>query len=184
MADYPIGSCRTIREIEAFDFDLRNVVEPWQPRVGDWVRVERGPECRGWHSQRGEPAVAYGRVESIDRTYDDPERWVASADEVRTGIPDYSDDDARRHAAENVGHYYYISDGDAGEFIDAIDGVTLPPNHGAITNVDGHYCAFELTLVRIDEAIREIARARRAHRKVPPGERLRRAIFGAAGEAI
>lgn len=37
--------------------DVR-AIEPWQPQVGDWVRVEVGPECRAFHSMRREAADA------------------------------------------------------------------------------------------------------------------------------
>ena len=159
---------------------MYEVIEPWQPQVGDWVRVDRGPECRAFHSQGREPSRAYGRVETIDRDFDDPAAWLALVEEIRSGVPEYGEQDALSDARNVRGHYYYVSDASVGRLIDTVDGVPPSTRRGPVTWIDGNYCALELTPVSRREAIRAIAAARRANRLVPPGERLWRALMGAA----
>jgi hypothetical protein len=107
------------------------VWETWQPQAGDYVRVERGPECRAHHAYvAGDLRPVYGRVESVDRSWDDPSLWVVAA------IADGEDpDEMLRHAADARGHYYYVSD--------ALD-------RGRYLLVDEQCCALELT--KVDEA--------------------------------
>lgn len=156
------------------------VWEPWTPREGDWVRVDRSPECRAFHSQRGEPARAYGRVESVDRYFDDPAAWLGIVEETRDGVPDYDEAEALQDARNHRGHFYYVSDVHAGRLVDLVDGVQQTTKRGPVTFIDGNYCALELTPVSRREAIRAIAAARRAERSVPPDVRLWRALKGAA----
>lgn len=138
------------------------VYEPWQLEAGMWVRVQRGPECRALHSMRGgDEDGAYGRIEFVDRNWDDPDLWRAAyaADELDDADPD---EDARR----NLGHYYCVQD--------ALD-------TGRVTILDGFYCAAELVQVSEVDALAGIAEARLAHSYLTPGDRLRRALLGAAG---
>lgn len=156
------------------------VWEPWTPQIGDWVRVDRAPECRASHSQRGEPARAYGRIESIDRSFDDPPRWLEIVDETRSGVPDYSEADALDDARKHRGHYYYVSDVEAGRLVDLVDGVRRTTKRGPVTFIDGNYCALELTPISRRDALRAIAAARRAEQFMAPGDRLWRALMGVA----
>jgi hypothetical protein len=106
-------------------------LETWQPREGDYVRVEPGAECGAYHADvAGGPRPVYGRVEMVDRTWDDPDLWLAAA------VHDGEDtDDALRHAADSRGHYYYVSDAlDTGRFL----------------LLDEHCCALEM--IKVDEA--------------------------------
>lgn len=156
----------------------RDVVEPWTPAVGDWVRIEIGPECKAWHSQRGEPVGAYGQVQAIDRAFDDPEQWVANVEQV--GLPGYGEREARADARKHIGHYYYVSDTEIATLVDMADGIPDDQRRGPVTWIDGYYCAFELTKVHYAEAVRAIAEARRELRAISPGERLWRAVIGNA----
>lgn len=162
------------------DSERAVVIEPWQPKVGDWVRVDRAPECRALHSQHGEPVRAYGRVESIDRTFDDPMHWLEIVDETRSGVKDYSETDALDDARKHRGHFYYVSDVEAGRLVDLVDGLQRTTKRGPVTFIDGNYCALELTPVSRREAVEAIATARRAERLLPPGDRIWRALMGAA----
>lgn len=135
------------------------VIEPWQPQVGDWVIVTRAPECQAGHSFEPYGTVAYGRVESIDRTMDDPEIWrQAYATDDEDGDPDT---DARDHR----GHWYLVQD--------------VLDTH-RVTVLDGFYCAFELTNTDEATALGAIDAARTALASVPRPERLLRALFGEA----
>lgn len=138
------------------------VYAPWQPEAGMWVRVRRGPECRALHSMRGGAEDgAYGRIEWIDREWDSPSAWRAAYEQ--DGEPDTSaDEDARRE----FGHHYCVQD-----VLDT----------GRVTILDGFYCAAELVQVPEIEALAGIAEARLALSYLTPGDRLRRALLGAAG---
>ena len=135
-------------------------IEPWQPQEGDYVRIVRGPECQSWHSQRGdEPATGYGRIEIVDRTYDDPEKWAAALVEDDT-VPT-PESEARQIARDHFGHYYYVTDA---------------LSSGRVTWIDGYYAAMELAKVDSFTAIREITLARLTKARQSPLERLYAAV--------
>jgi hypothetical protein len=105
-----------------------SVHEPWLPKVGDYVRVDRSPECQALHAHIP-PGVGpvYGRVEMVDRTWDDPATWITA------GVEDGCDlADMLESARTSSGHYYYVSDGLVGE---------------RYLLIDGQHAASELTLV-------------------------------------
>lgn len=143
----------------------RLVVEPWAPAVGDYVRVEVNPECRAWHSGRGGPSVTYGRIESIDRDWDDPDRWISEVAGQTIGDKVVTEEEARSDAHKHIGHYYHVQ-----------DCLSEP----TVTWLDGYYCAFELTPVPSVVALAQIARARAAKARLSPEECLFRAVFGAS----
>lgn len=140
------------------------VFEPWKPQVGDYVRVERGPECRAYHAPRPPSIpVIYGRVEEIDCTWDDPAEWLAAALSDGTDLYEVWQD------ARNVaGHYYYVSDD-----LDT-DGYLL---------LDEHFCAAELVPVDPAEAIREIEALRVRMARMSRQERGRFRLSGILGGA-
>lgn len=140
------------------------VVEPWAPRVGDWVKVNPSPECPSWHSQSREPYPAYGRVESVDRDYADPDRWIETIGEV--GDPTYGETEARADATVHVGHDYHVT-----------DAISNPPR---VVWIDGMYAAMELEPVPALEAIVRINWARRDLDARCPDHKLRRMLLGAA----
>ncbi len=54
--------------------------EPWQPKIGDYVRVERGPECQAYHAWVASSLQpVYGRVEQIGHAWGDLALWVEAA---------------------------------------------------------------------------------------------------------
>lgn len=142
--------------------DRPEVYEPWQPQAGMWVRVQRSPECRAHHSMHGQDEDgAYGRIEWIDREWDNPSAW-REAYEQDGELASVADEDARRE----LGHYYCVQD-----VLDT----------GRVAILDGFYCAAELVQVSDIEALAGIAEARLALSYLTPGDRLRRALLGAAG---
>lgn len=98
-----------------------DVMATWSPAEGQFVVVRRSAECRAYH---GSGDGLYGRVEVVDRAWDDPRAWLAAA--LADGM------DPREMLAEAAyarGHYYYVSD--------ALD-------TGRYVMVDEHCCALEL----------------------------------------
>ena len=137
------------------------VLAPWIPEVGMYVRVERGPECRAWHSlgMRAEPTGAYGRVEDVDRTYDDPAEWIAALWDG--DVVPVTEGEARDIARAHVGHYYHVAD--------HLDG-------DRVCHLDGFYAACELAPVSEAEAVAAIEAARAAWWPLAPDERLGRLL--------
>lgn len=125
--------------------------EPWQPQVGEYVRIAVSPECEAYHA-RGHAVPLYGRVEFVDRNWDDPAAWALA------GLTDNDDlAEMLEHARTSRGHYYYVQD--------ALDG-------GHITLVDENCCALELTQVPAEVAITAIEGVRAALAALPPQDRF------------
>lgn len=117
------------------------VWEPWRPVEGDYVRVDLSPECEALHmSIPKDWAPLYGRVEIVDRMWDDPSSWAALAEEAGDTV-----EGMVQTAREHVGHYYYISD-------------SLERDRYLL--IDGQHAATELTPVSEDEARAGIERLR------------------------
>lgn len=141
------------------------VFEPWLPREGDYVRVEANPECRAFHSKTASLSTpAYGRVEFVDRTWDDPAEWLAAA------LADGEDEEeALRAASENLGHYYYVSD--------ALD-------TGRVLQVDEHFCALEMERVEPAEARLAIGALRERFEQMTREERFALRLSAIVGRPL
>lgn len=127
--------------------------EMWQPQIGDYVQVDVSPECEGLHAHIpfGVGAV-YGRVEMVDRTWDDPNTWI------RAAVKDHEDvADMLESARTSRGHFYYVSDGLGGD---------------KYVLIDGHHAAAELTPVPSGVAISAIGQLRTYMDRLTPSERF------------
>ena len=128
------------------------VWESWSPQVGDYVRVQPGPECRYGHDRL--IAGRYGRVEVVDREYDSLTGWIeaTTADDGTVNM-----EEAVTNALASRGHYYYVND--------ALGG----PRTALL---DGQFAALELTPVPEAEARAAIEALRAEMAALSPDERF------------
>jgi hypothetical protein len=147
--------------VSAQERTAQAVSAPWAPAVGDYVRVEPSGGCKSMHARFPSVGPLYGRVEGIDRTWDDEAEWIASA------IAEGEDlDDARAFAQNAAGHYYYVSDSLGGE---------------SYSLVDEQFAAAELVKVNVLEAVPAILRLRDGLRSLSKPERAGVRLLGLVG---
>lgn len=137
------------------------VVEAWTPQEGDYVRIDISPECQALHARLplGVDAV-YGRVEIVDRTWDDPATWINVSLKEGEDVADMLES-----AHTSRGHFYYVSD--------ALDS-------SRYLLIDGQHAAAELTPVSELEARFAIERLRARMDTMTPNEKML-ARIGLAG---